>query len=279
MKKIAFQGVPGAYSEVALKEYFSDKKIESQGFALSEEVFDAVESGKVDYGFVPIENSIVGNVAVNLDLFFRNSFFIIGEYYLAINHCLLSGKESNLKDIAMVKSHPIAIAQCREFVNGQNIQCIPDYDTAGAALSLAREPQKNTAVIASKLCAEYYDLKVLEEDIQTIKNNITRFACFVKRENVTTQRKDLEKTSIAFSAHHHSGALLECLQHFADHKINLTRLESRPIIENPFEYIFFADLLGGIDSEKIQTCLTEMEGKAHILQILGSYPLAKMPSL
>lgn len=274
--KVAYQGVPGAYSEAALRLHFGSGA-EPLGFAFSEQVFDAVEDGRADVGFVPVENSIAGSVGVNTDLLLERKVFATAEAYLSIDHCLLGRPGDRLEDLTVVYSHPIALAQCRDFLNSRGLRAIPEYDTAGAAELVAQRRIAGEAAVASKRCAEVYGLEVLASDIQSVKGNFTRFLAF-RRENDACATLKAEKTSLAFSVHHHPGALLECLKLFADHAINLTKLESRPIASNPFEYSFFVDFLGGADDEAVATALVELRAAARHVKVLGSYPLAERPT-
>ena len=271
---IGFQGVRGAYSEVALLEAFG-KEVKPKGYELSEEVFEALNAGKIDCAFLPVENSIVGNVSVNLDLINLHEIFIICEHYLAINHCLMAQKGMELKKIEKVFSHPIALAQCREFINKNKLKQTPTFDTAGAAKGLnlkSSDALHPEGVIGPSLCAKIYDLEILEKNIQSVKNNITRFVGIVKKDKIPKDIKQ-QKTSISFCTKHHPGALLNCLQKFADHDINLTKLESRPVQQNPFKYTFFTDFVGSIADENIINCLEELKEDADPIKILGSYPL------
>ena len=270
--KAAFQGELGAYSEAALLQHFGPR-VEPVGFAFSEHVFDAVEQGRADAGFVPVENSIAGPVGVNTDLLLERPVFAVAESYLLIEHCLLGRPGARLDGVTAVLSHPIALAQCRDFINARGWKTIPEYDTAGAARLVAERKVPGEAAIASKRCAQAYGLAVLAEDIQAIKDNYTRFLAFV-REDRAPRDAETGKTSLAFSVQHHPGALLECLKLFADHAINLTKLESRPITSNPFEYSFFVDCLGGTEDAAVQAALAQLRRTARSMKVLGSYPLA-----
>lgn len=274
--KIAFQGVRGAYSEAALLEHFG-ADVEAAGLAFSEQVFDAVEQGRADLGFVPVENSIAGSVGVNADLLLERKVFAVAEHYLAVEHCLLAVPGTRLEDVKTVRSHPIALAQCRDFLNARKMLAIPEYDTAGAAELAAARKSPGEAAIASKRCAQVYELEVLAENIQSAAFNITRFLAFARESEVPKGLKR-EKTSLAFSVHHHPGALLECLKLFADHAINLTKLESRPIPSNPFEYSFFVDFLGGTDDAAVKAALADLGRSARHVKILGSYAIAPRPT-
>jgi prephenate dehydratase len=267
--------VRGAYSEAALLRHFGPT-VEAVGFPFSEQVFDAVESGAVDGGFVPVENSIAGPVGVNTDLLLERKVCATAEAYLAIEHCLLGRPGDRLEEVKTVCSHPVALAQCRDFIKQHGLRTVPEYDTAGAAEIVAGRKAPGEAAIASKRCAEVYGLSLLAEHIQSVKNNITRFLAFRRESDVPANPRG-DKTSLAFSVHHHPGALLDCLKRFADHQINLTRLESRPIPANPFEYVFFVDLLGGLEDEAVKAALAELRGAARHVKVIGSYPMAERP--
>ncbi|MFI5360816.1 MAG: prephenate dehydratase [Elusimicrobiota bacterium] len=274
--KVAYQGVRGAYSEAALVSHFGPE-VEPVGFAFSEQVFDAVESGEAGLGFVPVENSIAGSVGANTDLLLERKVFAVAESYLPIEHCLLGRPGSRLEDVKSVRSHPIALAQCRNFLNARGLLAVPEYDTAGSAEMVAARGTPGEAAIASRRCASVYGLVVLAENIASAAVNITRFLAFARPQDVPAGLAR-EKTSLAFSVHHRPGALLECLKLFADHAINLTKLESRPIASNPFEYSFFVDFLGGTEDVAAKAALAELALSARHVKILGSYPLAARPA-
>ncbi len=269
--KIAYQGLRGAYSEAALRRHFGARAT-AWGLELSEQVFEAVEKGKADYGILPVENTIAGPVALNVDLFLKRKVFVIAECYLKIEHCLLAPLNARLAGITTVYSHPIALAQCRTFIERYKLKAIPEFDTAGAALIVAQRANPGEAAIASSNCADAYGLKILRRNIQSFRNNFTRFFVFTRQHKIPADLR-MEKTSLAFSTRHKPGALLSCLQSFAKHKINLTRLESRPIPENPFEYVFYADFLGGLKDKRVALALEEITSLAHLVKVIGSYPL------
>jgi prephenate dehydratase len=274
--KIAFQGIRGAYSEAALLAQFG--AVEPVGFPLSEQVFDAVESGQVDAGFVPVENSIVGPVGVNNDLLLERKVFATAESYFPIEHCLLGREGERVLDVKAVCSHPVALAQCRDFLDRHGMRPVLEYDTAGAAEIVARRKAPGEAAIASRGCAGIYGLAVLAENIQTVQNNITRFLAFRRGDwGAGALAAGALKTSLAFAVHHHPGALLDCLKLFAEHEINLTRLESRPVPANPFEYVFFVDLLGGPGDDAVGAALSELHSAARQVKVIGSYAVAERP--
>jgi prephenate dehydratase len=270
---VAFQGIRGAYSEMALHEYFSTT-VDTVGCDAFDDVFDLVERGEVTYGFIPVENTIAGTVVENYDLLFANDIFVIGEAYLPIRHTLLAKKGARLEDIKEAISHPHALKQCKAYLKSKNIKMVPSYDTAGAAQAVASGDCMDCAAIASARCAEIYDMAILERDIQTNSSNTTRFFVIAKKENVPVDQKT-GKTTVAFKTRHYPGALVDCLKIFQKYNLNLTKLESRPIPENPWEYIFYAAFEAGIDSDEVKSAIGELTLHALFVKLLGSYPKAE----
>ncbi len=271
--KVAFQGIRGAYSEMALHEHFG-KEVETVGCDAFDDVFNLVESGEVTYGFIPVENTIAGTVVENYDLLFANDIFVIAEAYLPIRHTLLAKKGARLEDIKEALSHPHALKQCKAYLKSKNIKMVPAYDTAGAAQAVASGDRMDCAAIASALCAEIYDMEILERDIQTNSSNTTRFFVIAKKENVPDGHAT-GKTTIAFKTRHYPGALVDCLKIFQKYSLNLTKLESRPIPENPWEYVFYAAFEAGIDSDEVKSAIGELTLHALFVKLLGSYPKAE----
>ncbi|MBI1935680.1 prephenate dehydratase [Candidatus Woesearchaeota archaeon] len=271
--KIAYQGIKGAYSELAAYKHFGNDA-EPVGYDTSEEVFEAVLSSKCDFGLLPFDNTIAGSVAINYDLLLKNDVYVTAEEFLKIDHALLSHKGNRIEDIKIVYSHPHALEQCREFIRKHKMKAVPEYDTAGSAKLIKERDIKPEASISPEFCASIYWLDIIAKDIQTNKSNTTKFLAFVRKENVPKNLKH-EKTSIAFKTKHYPGALINCLQRLAKHNLNLTKLESRPVPENPWEYVFYADFEGGIEDENVKLALSEMEASSLFLKILGSYPKGK----
>lgn len=272
--KVAYQGIKGSYSQIAVMKHFgkSVKELSCQTF---EEVFQSVNNNEADYGVLPFENSIIGSIAVNYNLLLKNNMYIIAEIFLRIRHCLLSHKNNTLKNIKRAYSHHYALEQCSKYLKKNDISPMPEYDTAGAAKIIKERNSLEEAAIASELCAEIYGLDVIDRNIEKNSDNITKFLVFVKNDKIP-QKISKEKTSVAFKTKHYPGALVNCLQRLAKNNINLTKLESRPIPENLWEYIFFADFIGGIDKENVKLALSEMEATSVFIKILGSYPEGKL---
>ena len=267
--KIAFQGLKGAYSEEAIYKHFG-KNVEARGFDLSRQVMDALREEEVDYAILPVENSIVGNVGINLDLIYKENTFAIAEVYLSIEHCLLAHHGLELSDLSHVCSHPIALEQCHDFLDRHHLKSISEFDTAGASKKLSQESNASYGSISSQLCAKYYNLNILERNIQKVRKNITRFLV-LKKPCKNDFSREGDKISLAFNTKHTPGALLECLHVFAFHKLNLTKLQSRPIPEDPFTYTFFIDALGSLENSNVTQCLEKLQDLSRNLKILGYY--------
>ncbi len=271
--KVAYQGIKGAYSEAAIFRHFG-KNAGAAGYGSFEEVFEAVTKGKADFGLVPVENTIAGSVAINYNLLLKEDVFVIAEVFLRISHNLLSHKGNKLENIKKAYSHQHALEQCRDFLIKHKIRSIPKYDTASSAKMVAESGKDGESAIASELCAEIYGLSILKKGIEKNKNNLTKFFVFVKKGKVPKNLKK-EKTSIAFKAKHYPGSLVNCLQRLSKNNINMTKLESRPIPEDPFEYVFFVEFEGGLNDDNIKLALSEIEATTLFVKVLGSYPKGK----
>lgn len=271
--KIAFQGIRGAYSEMALHQHFG-KSVESVSCDSFDEVFAAVINDTVTYGFIPVENTIAGTVVENYDLLFSNDVFVIAEAYLPIRHTLLGKQGARLEEIKAAYSHPHALKQCKTFLKSRSIKMVPTYDTAGAAQAVAEGDRMDCAAIASELCAEIYGMEILERDIQSNSSNTTRFFVIAKKENLP-EGHVTGKTTVAFKTRHYPGALVDCLKIFQKYNLNLTKLESRPVPENPWEYVFYAAFEAGIDDDEVKAAIGELTLHAVFVKLLGSYPVAE----
>ena len=271
--KIAFQGIRGAYSELALHEHFG-KSAQTVSCDSFDDVFDAVNRGEVVFGLIPVENTIAGTVVENYDLLFANDVFVIAEVYLPIRHTLLGKKGTRLEEITQAFSHPHALKQCKDYLKSHGIKMMPTYDTAGAAQAVADGDRTDCAAIASELCAEIYDMEILAHNIQSNNSNTTRFFVIAKKENVPAEHVT-GKTTVAFKTRHYPGALVDCLKIFQKYNLNLTKLESRPIPENPWEYVFYAAFEAGIDDDEVKAAIGELTLHAVFVKLLGSYPKAE----
>ena len=268
---IAFQGMPGAYSEQACREKMPGAHyLPCKTF---EDVFQEVEKGRVELGMIPVENSMVGVVSDSYDLLAKRHLFIVGEHYLRVRHSLLGVQGAQLAQIRMVYSHPQALAQCQAFVKQHGWEQQAVYDTAGAAADLVARGRSDEAALASVLCAELYDMAILAQDIQDSHLNTTRFLV-VSRQQETPSRDVACKTSLLFEVRNIPAALYKCLGGFATNGINLTRLESRPVSGKHWSYHFYLDFQGHPDNRACQLALEEIAFFTNTFKLLGCYPEA-----
>ncbi len=272
--KIAFQGELGAYSEMAVYDFFG-QNVEVKPCKSFDEVFENVKAGTVDYGVVPIENSIEGSVNRTYDLFLEYDLKVCGEIIIRISHCLIAHKGATIDQIETVYSHPQALAQCRKFLEQHKLQAISTFDTAGSVKMIKEKNMMNSAAIASERAAQIYDMSILAREIEDIKNNSTRFFVLDKKDSPYSGE---DKTSIIFATKSIPGALYKILGEFADRNINLTKIESRPTKQTPWEYHFYLDFEGHRTEHKCQEALKSIKDKTIFIKILGSYKAAKKPN-
>ncbi len=274
MNRVAFQGVHGAFSEDAIYRFF-DERVETVSCSEFEMVFSLVSKNKVNYGVVPVENSLQGSVAQVNDLLMENDLTVVGEAIIPVEHCLISHPGSEIDDIRKVYSHPQALAQCRPFLQKHpEWERIPAYDTAGSVKQVKERGRKDEAAIASDRAAIEYDMKVLVDNIQSSNRNYTRFLVLEKRHDFV---KEGDKTSLIFATKDLPGALHDCLSPFAERGVNMTKLESRPRRDRFWEYVFFVDIEGHVNDPEISNALSELVRKAAFVKILGSYKKAELP--
>lgn len=271
MTMIAFQGEKGAYSEEALYRYF-DKEAQSVPCKSFSEVFQMLEDNKVDCAIVPVENCIQGSVVEVYDLLLKHDLKITGEIFHRIKHCLISFPENTIEFVKKVYSHPQAIGQSRKFLQEHNFETIPFYDTAGSIKMIKENNMKDSAGIASSMASEIYGMKVLESGIETNHKNYTRFLVLSKQE---TESTGSDKTTIIFTAKHEPGTLYRVLEIFFKDEINLTKIESRPILGTPWEYNFFVDFEGHVLDENVKKVLDKIKTNTSFMKIAGSYPRAE----
>jgi prephenate dehydratase len=269
--KIGFQGESGSYSEIAGFRYFSDVHPEFIPFRSFQDLFDNAENSSIDAAIVPIENSIEGSVNETYDLLVEKHLFVIGEIYQRIVHCLIANKQSI--EIKTVYSHPQALAQCRNYIRKKSLEPIPSYDTAGSVKLIKESSLVSASAIASRRAAEIYDMKIIEEGIEDKNNNFTRFLVISKTPNY---QSNANKTSIIFAISHTPGSLFLILKKFALRNINLTKIESRPTKDIPWEYYFFVDFEGNLNDKVIMNSLLDVEKKTLFFKILGSYKKAEI---
>ena len=268
-KKIVIQGEKGAFSHQAALQALGEG-IEVLPRPAFEDLFTSVMEGQADRALVPIENSLAGSIHENYDRLRARPLHIVAETQLRIRHCLIGRPGSSLASIRRVASHPVALAQCRDFfAKHPNIEPMPAYDTAGSVMDLLRSDGPATSgAIASRLAAELYGGHVLLEGIEDDPENYTRFL-LLARDAGTLEAAT--KTSIVFVLDNKPGALYRALGVFAARELDLTKLESRPLRGHPWEHSFYLDVLGDPQGA-VGDAIEELGRSCRELRILGSYP-------
>lgn len=263
---VACQGVNGANSGVAAKRVFPISEISY--FKTFEGVFSAVDKGLCEFGILPIENSTAGSVLEVYDLMNRYNFYITKAIRVKINHCLAVIPGADKKDIKKVYSHNQALKQCVEYIKTQKFEGIEVENTAVAAKSVLEGQDKTVAAICSKECASIYGLKIIDENIEDNSSNFTRFIVISKKLNIY---KGNDKISIMTSASHEVGSLSKLLLRFSALGLNLSKIESRPIVGSDFEFLFYFDFDGNIEDAGVLNLIAEMENGSIRFKFLGSY--------
>jgi chorismate mutase / prephenate dehydratase len=274
LKRIAFQGIEGAFSNLAGKKFFAAELDQTAfvGFATFDLVVDAVEDGSVDFGMLPVENTTAGSINEVYDLLSCARLSIVGEEVMRVEHCLLAVGEVPLGAVRRILSHPQALAQCIKFLSGlPNCQAQSHPDTAMAVKKVKEENDPTLAAIASEEAGRRYGLTVLRRNVEDQQNNYTRFLV-VAQKPVPVDLRIPCKTSLVMATSHEEGSLLKALSLLHDYRINLTKLESRPIPGMPFQYLFYIDFEGNTADERIAQALDRLRSVTTSLKVLGCYP-------
>lgn len=268
--KIAIQGTLGSFHEMASRNYFRDD-ISLLPCETFEELTGKLANHHADYGCLAIENSLVGSILRNFRLILENPVKIVGEEYLRIRQNLLALPGQTLGDIREVHSHPMAIEQCKEFFrNHPHITLINSIDTALSAREISEEQISGRGAIGSSLAGDLYQLDTLAAGIETNKENYTRFLILSHRNNGTVHHETVNKASLCFALPHKTGSLSKVLSIIAFYEINLTKIESSPIMGELWRYHFYADVMFD-DCDRYRQCLTAIEPLTVDLKILGEY--------
>ena len=280
-KNLGYTGVPGAYAyEVMINLLKNSKNSDGStgvrakkflNFNTHKELVEGVESGKIDFAILPIENSIVGEVRDSIDLINKRSIYIVGEVKHRIEHNLLGIKGSKIEDIKRVYSHEQALMQCSEFLGKYpKWEKVKMNNTALSAKYIGDTKNKENACIANMETREMYNLELLQPDINNEKENFTRFF-IVSNKNLICENS--EKISVITSTKNESGALMKLLKVFSDYGLNMVNLKSRPKTNKPWEYYFYIDFEGNLEEENVEKALKEIREKSIYLQILGNYKI------
>lgn len=277
MKKIAIQGEIGSFHDVASHCYFKGEDIELICCDTFEQVFEEMKKDSNVIALVAIENTIAGSLLHNYDLFRESGAQIIGEHKLRISHSLMCLPDEGWDDITEVNSHPVALMQCRDFLKKHpEMKIVETDDTAGSAKNIKEKGLKGHAAICSKAAAAIYGMKVLEEGIETNKHNFTRFLVLAdpwQAEELSIPSES-NKASIVFSLPHSEGSLSQVLSIFSFYKINLTKIQSLPIIGREWEYMFYIDIMYD-DYTRYRQSIDAVRPLTKQMKILGEYKEGK----
>lgn len=278
-KKIAIQGWPGANHEIAAKAYFEHEEIDIIPCLTFPHLFDKLKKNRDSYGIIAIENTLVGSLLQNYTMLKDSDLAIIGEYKLRIRHQLLALPGQSIEDIKEVYSHPMAIMQCQAFFKDYpHIKLIESEDTALSAKNIADKKQEGIGAIASELAAEMYQLETLARNIETNKKNYTRFLIITDKGKTEVdellEQDRVNKSSIVFSLPHEEGSLSKILTILAFYSINLTKIQSLPIVGQEWEYLFYVDLTF-TDYKRYLQSLDAIRPLTNKLKSLGEYEKGK----
>lgn len=264
--RVAYQGVPGAYSEEGVLRLFPDA--ERKPLATIRKVFESVEVGRYDLGLVPIDNSQAGSINETYDLFLKHGLHLVAETVVRVDHCLLALPGSTSDTLTEVISHPQAIAQSEEFLSSLGAKVRAEYDTAGSAKRISDEKLEGVGAVASRRAGELYGLEILAEKIQTYPDNSTRFGVLSRDPGPLS---DPDKSSLVFGVGHVAGSLYRCIGAFAERHISLSKLESRPRAGRPWEYVFYVDVEAAATEPRMVEALSEVSDHATFTRLLGTY--------
>ena len=266
-----FQGEFGAFSQSAvIKLLGSDVK--ARPFATFAEVFAALRNSSVQFGVIPIENSLHGSILENYDHLLKCGFPIVGETSMRISHQLIAMPSVSFRSVRRVFSHPVALNQCRNFfAENPQLEPIPFYDTAGSVKMLLKEKPKDGAAIASAEAAEIYSGKILKKSIEDDRRNFTRFFLLTKQKSTLVPVSAHAKVSLTFTTSNSPGSLFRAMACLALRNLNLIKIESRPLIGKPWEYRFYVDFLGSLQNPAVKSAISNLIEMTQSCQVLGNY--------
>jgi len=268
--RVAIQGEAGSFSHAAALETYG-AGLRLVPCATFVDLFRSVETGAATSGVVPIENTLAGSVHENYDLLSAHALHVVGEAELRIRHCLIAPPRTSRTEVRRVASHPVALAQCRQFFSSNpELVAVPAYDTAGSVRDLMAGKVEAEAAIASRLAASLYGAAVLQDGLEDNSENYTRFL-MVTREPLALARGQTGKTSLLFTLGAGPGTLHKALGVFAERGLNLTKIESRPLPGRPWEYLFYADVVDTTVS-RMEDALDALRAVAFGVRVLGTYP-------
>ena len=269
--RVAFQGELGAFSHAAAIKLLG-RQVEARPYPAFRDVFQALKSNKVTHAVVPIENTLHGSILENYDNLLQYGFPIRGETSVRIAHQLITMPGTRFRDVRKAFSHPVALNQCRHFFEqNPSIEAITFYDTAGSVKMLQAEHPSGSAAIASESAAKIYGGVIVKRNIEDNRHNYTRFFLLTKQKNIAVQQRQPWKTSVVFSTANTPGTLFKALACFALRDLSLTKIESRPLVGHPWEYMFYVDFLGSTSDLPVRNALANLGEVTKFHRVLGSY--------
>ena len=272
---VGYQGTDGAYSQMAAEQHFGQRRsaLVCRGFDSFSKLLEAVARGDIDYAMQPIENTTAGSINEAYDLLARMDLHLVGEEVLRVEHCISALAGSTLTQIRRVYSHPQALLQCSEFLSAlPNCSVLAFTDTAMAVQKVRDDADPTQAAVASERAATLYGLEVLARDIANQRDNFTRFVVVARAPERYAENLPC-KTSLILTTRHERGALVRCLNILAEHDLSLTKLESRPRPNRPWEYIFYVDFEGNVAVPRVAEAVERVRDHTLSLKLLGSYPV------
>ncbi len=281
MRRIAIQGIIGSFHDIAAHQYFEGEQIDLICCSTFEQVFENIKRDPTVIGMLAIENTIAGSLLHNYELLRDSGTTVVGEHKLHISHSIVCLPEDNWETLTEVNSHPVALMQCRDFLsNHPEMKIVEAEDTAGAAEFISKNHLTGHAAICSKFAAPLYGMKVLEEAIEDNKHNFTRFlvVCNPRKADFLRPIEKANKSSMVFSLPHEEGSLSQVLSILSFYKINLTKIQSLPIIGKEWEYLFYVDVTFD-NLTRYRQSVDAITPLTKELKILGEYTDGKQPSI
>ncbi|MBO4612490.1 MAG: prephenate dehydratase [Bacteroidaceae bacterium] len=271
--RVAIQGIEGSFHDIAAQHYYKGEEVELVCCETFEQVFDEMGRDPRLMGLVAIENTIAGSLLHNYELLRDSGVTIVGEHKLRIQHSIMCLPEDDWADLTEVNSHPVALMQCRDFLNQhRELKKVEVSDTAGAAADISRGKLRGHAAICHKDAAERYGMKVLQEGIETNKHNFTRFLVLANPQEALTLRnlQEVNKSSLVFTLPHEEGSLSAILSVLSFYKLNLSKIQSLPIIGKEWQYMFYIDLCF-TDYTRYRQAINAISPLTQNLKLLGEY--------
>lgn len=274
-KRIAFQGEPGAFSQIAARKLLGDA-VETVACPTFESLFSSIAEGRADLILAPLENTLAGPVLRCYDLLYQGSLSMIGEVVLRISHCVIGCPGSSLNAIRRIQSHPVALAQCERFFAAHpGISKAVAEDTGGSVREIMEAGDPTRAAIAGEFAAREYGAEILATEVEDDPKNFTRFALLVPQSDVAEAIPEADATTLVLTVANQPGALFHSLEPFALNDVDLMSLVSRPLVGTPWHYRFFLEVAAAVSDPRMVKALAELQPRTVELRVLGSYRSGK----